>query len=94
MLQNPADLTSDDIKTFGVILKEFIATELAREGGSISTYIPEEELLAAKDPVDPDALSVKTAIPKFIELFSQPRKKQTLEQLEEEDKEKENEEVQ
>ena len=99
MLSNPANLTSDDIKTFGVLLKEFIATELAREGGKVPTYIPEEELRAAEMPVtvkDVRGRIVDDSIPRFIKVLSQPRKLQPLEELyiDEEKEKKANENVQ
>ena len=86
MLSNPEALTTSDIKTFSVLLKEYLATEVSRMSLKIPSYLPTNELFAANIEAQ-EGLS-------FDKIFSDPdRKKQPLEELYEEEK-KSNENVQ
>ena len=86
MLSNPEALTTSDIKTFSVLLKEYLATEVSRMSLKIPSYLPTNELTAANIEAQ-EGLS-------FDKIFNDPdRKKQPLEQLYEEEK-KSNENVQ
>ena len=77
MLSNPEAVTSNDIKTFSILLKEYLATEVSRLNMTIPSYLPTNELVAANIDAQ-EGLS-------FDKIFNDStRKKQTLEKLEEE----------
>ena len=79
MLQNPRTISKDDVKTFGTLLQEFAITEAIRTGTTVpSEYLPKEKI----SQFDLEYQGK----PLFEGIFNQPRKKQPLEELYEEDK--------
>jgi hypothetical protein len=84
MLQNPRTISKDDVKTFGTLLQEFAVTEAIRTGTSVpSEYLPKEKITQ----FDLEYQGKPLFEGKLFEgIFNQPRKKQPLEELYEEDK--------